>query len=100
MAAAIGSVAVMTGITGGAASVAADNCAPGSGPNFAGKHLTSGNISAQQNLQCANLTGADLSGLSLIQVDFTGAVSQEREPDSTPTSPRPRSTAPTCPEPT
>ena len=74
MAAAIGSVAVMTSITGGAASVAADNCAPGSGPNFAGKHLTSGNISAQQNLQCANLTGADLSGLSLIQVDLTGAV--------------------------
>ncbi|HEY3905826.1 MAG TPA: pentapeptide repeat-containing protein [Streptosporangiaceae bacterium] len=74
MAAAIGSVAFMTGITGGAASVAAYNCAPGSGPNLAGKHLTSGNISAQQNLQCANLTGADLSGLSLIQVDFTGAV--------------------------
>jgi hypothetical protein len=74
LATAIGTVAIMTGITGGAASIAADNCTPGSGPNFAGKHLTSGNISAQQNLQCANLTGADLSGLSLIQVDFTGAV--------------------------
>jgi hypothetical protein len=73
MAAAIGSVAIMTGITGGVAAVTADACTPGSGPNFAGKHLTSANISAQQNMQCANLTGADLSGLSLVQVDFTGA---------------------------
>jgi uncharacterized protein YjbI with pentapeptide repeats len=73
MAAAIGSVAVMAGVTGGMAAVAAGGCAPGSGPNLAGKHLTSASISAQQNMRCANLTGADLSGLSLIQVDFTGA---------------------------
>ncbi len=73
MAASIGSVAIMVGVTGGAASVTAVSCAPGSGPNLAGKHLTSGNISAQQDLQCANLTGANLSGLSLIQVNFTGA---------------------------
>jgi hypothetical protein len=73
MAVSVGSVAIMVGVTGGAASVTAVSCAPGSGPNLAGKHLTSGNISDQQNMQCANLTGADLSGLSLIQVNFTGA---------------------------
>jgi uncharacterized protein YjbI with pentapeptide repeats len=76
VAAAVGSVAVMAGVTGGAASVAAGSCQPGSGPNLAGQHLTNESISSHQEggLRCANLTGADLSGLSLIQVDFTGAV--------------------------
>lgn len=75
MAATVGSIAVMTGVTGGAASVAAGTCQPGSGANLAGKHLTNASISALDPgaLRCANLTGADLSGLSLIQVDFTGS---------------------------
>ena len=70
-----GLAAAMT-IAGSTAAVTAGGCQPGSGPNLAGRHLTSGDLSSYQTsgLRCANLTGADLSGLSLIQVDFTGAV--------------------------
>ena len=56
------------------------SCAPGSGPDLAGRHLTSSDLSSYSSgLQCANLTGADLSGLSLAQVDFTGAVMRDAD---------------------
>jgi len=73
-AAAVGSVAIMTGVTGAVASTSAVSCVPGSGRNFAGKQVTSSEIQPQAVLQCANFTGANLSGLSLGQVDFTGAI--------------------------
>jgi hypothetical protein len=75
MAASIGSAVVMMGLTAGAAAVAADSCQPGSGPNLAGKQLTNSSLSQYEpsGLRCANLTGADLSGLSLVQFDFTSA---------------------------
>jgi hypothetical protein len=49
-------------------------CQPGSGPDLAGKTLTSGEISGYVNgLGCADLANANLSGLDLEQVDFTDA---------------------------
>jgi Pentapeptide repeats (8 copies) len=74
MAASVGSAVVMMGLTAGAAAVA-DSCQPGSGPNLAGKQLTNSTLSRYDpsGLRCSNLTGADLSGLSLVQFDFTGA---------------------------
>ncbi len=71
-----GGLAASMTIAGSAAAVAAGGCQPGSGPALAGRHLTSGDLSNYQTggFRCANLTGADLSGLSLIQVDFTGAI--------------------------
>jgi len=50
-------------------------CQPGSGPDLAGKTITSGEVSdlSGESLQCANLTDANLSGLSLDQIDITGA---------------------------
>jgi uncharacterized protein YjbI with pentapeptide repeats len=65
----------LTASTAAATGATTTSCTPGSGPNLAGRHLTSSDVSDQSTaLRCANLTGADLSGLSLIQVDFTGAV--------------------------
>ncbi len=50
------------------------NCRPGSGPHLAGRHLTAAKIARYgHDMKCANLRGADLSGLSLVQIDFTGA---------------------------
>jgi uncharacterized protein YjbI with pentapeptide repeats len=58
--------------TASAAQAAA--CQPGSGPDLAGKTLTSSDISNYTNgLGCADLAGATLSGLDLEQVDFTDA---------------------------
>jgi len=83
MLAAVGSIVVTTGVTGGAASVADGNCQQGSGPKLAGQHLTNTSISKYQpsGLRCADLTGATLSGLSLIQFDFTGAVLKNADLD-------------------
>jgi uncharacterized protein YjbI with pentapeptide repeats len=68
----------LTASTAGAVGVTTASCTPGSGPNLAGRHLTSSDLSSYSSgLQCANLTGADLSGLSLAQVDFTGAVMRD-----------------------
>src|SRR5579862_998692 len=68
----------LTGSTAVAVGAATASCTPGSGPNLAGRHLTSSDLSSYSSgLQCANLTGADLSGLSLVQVDFTGAVMRD-----------------------
>jgi hypothetical protein len=71
-----GGLAASVTIAGTAAAVAAGGCQPGSGPQLAGRHLTSADLSTYQTggLRCANLAGADLSGLSLIQIDFTGAI--------------------------
>lgn len=52
----------------------AAGCTPGSGKNLAGRQLTSADVRAQQDLKCANLTGAKLAGLSLTQIDLEGAV--------------------------
>jgi uncharacterized protein YjbI with pentapeptide repeats len=53
---------------------AGQHCRPGSGPRLAGRHLTAAKIARYgHDLTCANLRGADLSGLSLVQIDFTGA---------------------------
>ena len=68
---------LLTAGTAAATGAAAASCTPGSGPDLAGRHLTSSDLSrysSSSGLKCANLTGADLSGLSLAQVDFTGAV--------------------------
>ncbi len=78
MGVAFGTMTAAAAIAGAAAAVAtvADGgCQPGSGPQLAGQHLTSAQVSgfAPGHLRCANLTGADLSGLDLTQVDFTGA---------------------------
>ena len=68
----------LTASTATAMGAATATCTPGSGPDLAGKHLTSSDLSSHTSgLQCANLTGADLSGLSLAQVDFTGAVMRD-----------------------
>jgi len=57
-----------------ASAVAGQHCRPGSGPHLAGRHLTAAKIARYgHDLTCANLRGADLSGLSLVQIDFTGA---------------------------
>lgn len=55
---------------------AAGGCQPGSGRDLAGQHLTVLQVSgfAPGALRCANLAGADLSGLSLAQADLTGAL--------------------------
>lgn len=68
-------LAASTAVAAGATTA---SCRPGSGPDLAGRHLTSSDLSNYSSgLQCANLTGADLSGLSLTQVDFTGAVMRD-----------------------
>lgn len=71
-----GGVVALASITGSAAAVAGASCQPGSGRQLAGHHLTSSDVSSFQpgDLRCANLADADLSGLSLGQVDFTGAI--------------------------
>lgn len=72
----LGGAAALVAITGSAAAVAGPSCQPGSGKQLAGQHLTSSEVSSFQPgaLRCANLAGADLSGLSLGQADFTGAI--------------------------
>lgn len=72
----LGGSAALVAITGSAAVAAGPGCQPGSGKQLAGQQLSASDISSFQpgDLRCANLTGADLSGLSLLQVDFTGAI--------------------------
>jgi Pentapeptide repeats (8 copies) len=75
--AALAAVALTTGAWTAAAARTADaSCQPGSGPHLAGKTLTSSQVSgyAPGHLRCADLTGANLSGLSLIQADLAGAI--------------------------
>jgi hypothetical protein len=72
----LGGTAALVAISGSAAVAAGPGCQPGSGKQLSGQHLTSSQVSGFQpgDLRCANLAGADLSGLSLGQVDFTGAI--------------------------
>jgi len=49
-------------------------CAPGSGPQFAGADLRSSGSELPHELRCANLGGARLDGVDLIQKDLSGAV--------------------------
>ncbi len=74
--AAAGLTAITTIAWATMATAADTSCQPGSGPNLAGRHFTNGTFAGFQSgqLRCANLTGADLAGLSLIQIDFTGAI--------------------------
>lgn len=64
-------------VSGSAASAAvAAGCRPGSGVHLAGQRPTDTeiqNYSLNGQLRCADLEGADLSGLSFIQADLTGA---------------------------
>jgi uncharacterized protein YjbI with pentapeptide repeats len=48
-------------------------CTPGSGRKLAGKHVTPPRL-ARGSLQCADLTGANLSGLDLVQADLTSVL--------------------------
>lgn len=62
-------LAPAAGATAGSA-----GCTPGSGKDLSGRQLTSADVRAQQDLKCANLTGARLAGLDLVQVDLAGAI--------------------------
>ncbi len=71
-----GGVALVLGASGaGAVNMTAASCEPGSGPQLAGRTLTSSQVSGYQpgQLRCADLAGANLAGVSLIQIDLTGA---------------------------
>lgn len=69
---------LLLGVCAGAAPALAlaapAGCTPGSGRNFAGKRVTATEVSAQLDLSCANLSGADLRGISLIQVQMQGVL--------------------------
>jgi hypothetical protein len=70
-------VAFTVGAWGTAMAQTADApCQPGSGPHLAGKILTSSDVSnySPGQLRCADLSGANMNGLSLIQIDLTGAI--------------------------
>jgi uncharacterized protein YjbI with pentapeptide repeats len=62
-------------VTASAAGGAGSTCQPGSGPQLAGRHLTKADIAGYEpgSLRCADLSGANLSGLSLIQIDLSSA---------------------------
>src|SRR5580658_4649622 len=74
---------IMTTTWALAAPGSAGGCKPGSGPQLAGRHLSEATVSGYTPgyLRCANLTGADLAGLSLGQVDFTGAILRDADLD-------------------
>jgi uncharacterized protein YjbI with pentapeptide repeats len=71
-------VTLAAGVPAAVAARSAGTCQPGSGPHLAGQTLTAAQVSKYSTgqLRCANLTGATLSGLSLIQVDLTGTLLQ------------------------
>lgn len=78
---AIGALPILALSLGDSASAAqtaqATSCRPGSGAHLAGKRLTNAELqsySENGQLRCADLTKANLSGLSLIQDDLTGAI--------------------------
>ena len=48
-------------------------CTAGSGPQLREHHFTQVELDDHPDLRCADLRNANLTGLSLIQVDFTGA---------------------------
>ncbi|GAA3131942.1 pentapeptide repeat-containing protein [Streptosporangium carneum] len=55
------------------AQAAAGPCKPGQGANLRGKDFTKG-AQLPYSLRCADLTGAKLGGVELIQKDLTGAI--------------------------
>ncbi len=72
---AVTALAALGGAAPALAARSSGSCQPGSGPNLAGRTITSSQAAAQStNLRCANLTGSTLSGLSLVQIDLTGAI--------------------------
>lgn len=59
-----------------AGTAAAAGCRPGSGPRLAGQRITAAEVARYRgtsDLQCADLARANLSGLSLVQLDLTRA---------------------------
>ena len=77
---AVGALPILVLSLGGSASAAtqtaAAGCTPGSGVHLVGKRLTDTELqsySENGQLRCADLARANLSGLSLIQDDLTGA---------------------------
>jgi Pentapeptide repeats (8 copies) len=72
---AAGGAVTVAGLAAASAALTAPSCQPGSGPKLAGSHPTASQISGyNDDMRCANLTGADLEGLSLAQIDLTGAI--------------------------
>jgi uncharacterized protein YjbI with pentapeptide repeats len=57
----------------GAKGATAGPCTPGSGRQLAGKHVTPPRLE-RGGLQCADLSGANLSGLDLVQDDLTSVL--------------------------
>jgi uncharacterized protein YjbI with pentapeptide repeats len=59
-----------------APAAAAAGCRPGSGPRLAGQRITAAEVARYRGtsgLECADLARANLSGLSLVQLDLTRA---------------------------
>jgi hypothetical protein len=56
------------------ADATAPSCQPGTGAKLAGRHIDSGALGRVQTLQCADLRNADLTGVSLSQVNLAGAL--------------------------
>ena len=72
-------VALAAGSAALAASASPAGCQPGSGRNLTGTQFTNASIQSKTftdpgYFRCANLTGDNLSGLTLDQKDFTGAL--------------------------
>jgi uncharacterized protein YjbI with pentapeptide repeats len=69
--------AAVVAASASAVAAPAAGCQPGSGRQFVGHHFTTIEImdlGTSGALRCANLTGADFTGVSLIQVDLTAAL--------------------------
>lgn len=56
----------------GAGAAPGPGCTPGSGPNYAGKHVDAAMLQGATSLRCANFRGDDLSGLDLTQANLQG----------------------------
>jgi uncharacterized protein YjbI with pentapeptide repeats len=80
----VGGLAGAAVVAASAVAVAAPatGCQPGSGRQFVGHHFTSDDISnlGSGALRCANLSGADFTGVSLGQVDLTAALLHNATP--------------------
>src|ERR1700683_1081451 len=74
---AIGFTALLSLTAAGTASAApAATCSQGSGPHLAGQKITAAKLApylGTSGLECADLAGSNLSGLTLVQFDLTGA---------------------------
>lgn len=73
---AIGTLPILIVATTAPATAAVAGCRPGSGPHLAGQRITAAEVARYRGtsgLQCADLARANLSGLSLGQLDLTRA---------------------------